>query len=217
VAVSPGISHDSLGTHGAVPVKDTLPGVSVVARFGAGPLHDGRGSAVSVLGSARPSDRLRAYRPRGGRLISTEACALLRARGSRRAALLRARPQEGVRMTATSGPGSRSPTPRCATTTSSCTPPMTLAWRRLARAGRHPWPVHQWRVAKGGGDVREALADRRLARGKFRGGNAAGRSRGRRRRPRAAPGWAGTPWLERIAVMRRMADLISERQMSWRR
>ena len=29
----------------------------------------------------------------------------------------------------------------------------------------------------------------------------------------AAPGWAGTPWLERIAVMRRMADLISERQM----
>jgi 1-pyrroline-5-carboxylate dehydrogenase len=29
----------------------------------------------------------------------------------------------------------------------------------------------------------------------------------------AAPGWARTPWLERIAVMRRMADLISERQM----
>ncbi len=29
----------------------------------------------------------------------------------------------------------------------------------------------------------------------------------------AAPGWAGTPWLERIAIMRRMADLISERQM----
>ncbi len=29
----------------------------------------------------------------------------------------------------------------------------------------------------------------------------------------AAPGWAGTSWLERIAVMRRMADLISERQM----
>jgi 1-pyrroline-5-carboxylate dehydrogenase len=29
----------------------------------------------------------------------------------------------------------------------------------------------------------------------------------------AAPGWARTSWLERIAVMRRMADLISERQM----
>lgn len=29
----------------------------------------------------------------------------------------------------------------------------------------------------------------------------------------AAPGWARTPWLERIAIMRRMADLISERQM----
>ena len=29
----------------------------------------------------------------------------------------------------------------------------------------------------------------------------------------AAPGWAGTPWRERVAVMRRMADLISERQM----
>jgi 1-pyrroline-5-carboxylate dehydrogenase len=29
----------------------------------------------------------------------------------------------------------------------------------------------------------------------------------------AAPGWAATPWLERVAVMRRMADLISERQM----
>jgi 1-pyrroline-5-carboxylate dehydrogenase len=29
----------------------------------------------------------------------------------------------------------------------------------------------------------------------------------------AAPGWARTPWTERIAIMRRMADLISERQM----
>ncbi|MGA3030391.1 MAG: aldehyde dehydrogenase family protein [Candidatus Limnocylindrales bacterium] len=29
----------------------------------------------------------------------------------------------------------------------------------------------------------------------------------------AAPGWARTPWLERVAVMRRMADIISERQM----
>jgi 1-pyrroline-5-carboxylate dehydrogenase len=29
----------------------------------------------------------------------------------------------------------------------------------------------------------------------------------------AAPGWAGTPWRERVAIMRRMADLISERQM----
>jgi 1-pyrroline-5-carboxylate dehydrogenase len=31
----------------------------------------------------------------------------------------------------------------------------------------------------------------------------------------AAPGWARTPWLERVAVMRRMADLISERQMEF--
>jgi 1-pyrroline-5-carboxylate dehydrogenase len=29
----------------------------------------------------------------------------------------------------------------------------------------------------------------------------------------AAPSWARTPWLERIAIMRRMADMISERQM----
>jgi 1-pyrroline-5-carboxylate dehydrogenase len=29
----------------------------------------------------------------------------------------------------------------------------------------------------------------------------------------AAPGWARTPWLERVAVMRRMAEMISERQM----
>ena len=29
----------------------------------------------------------------------------------------------------------------------------------------------------------------------------------------AAPDWARTPWLERIAIMRRMADMISERQM----
>ena len=29
----------------------------------------------------------------------------------------------------------------------------------------------------------------------------------------AAPDWAGTPWRERVAIMRRMADLISERQM----
>jgi 1-pyrroline-5-carboxylate dehydrogenase len=29
----------------------------------------------------------------------------------------------------------------------------------------------------------------------------------------AAPGWAGTSWSERVAIMRRMADLISERQM----
>jgi 1-pyrroline-5-carboxylate dehydrogenase len=29
----------------------------------------------------------------------------------------------------------------------------------------------------------------------------------------AAPGWAHTPWSERVAIMRRMADLISERQM----
>jgi 1-pyrroline-5-carboxylate dehydrogenase len=31
----------------------------------------------------------------------------------------------------------------------------------------------------------------------------------------AAPGWARTPWLERIAIMRRMADMISERQMEF--
>jgi 1-pyrroline-5-carboxylate dehydrogenase len=31
----------------------------------------------------------------------------------------------------------------------------------------------------------------------------------------AAPGWARTPWTERVAVMRRMADLISERQMEF--
>jgi 1-pyrroline-5-carboxylate dehydrogenase len=29
----------------------------------------------------------------------------------------------------------------------------------------------------------------------------------------AAPGWARTPWTERVAIMRHMADLISERQM----
>ena len=29
----------------------------------------------------------------------------------------------------------------------------------------------------------------------------------------ASPGWARTAWLERVAIMRRMADLISERQM----
>src|SRR5450759_1327621 len=29
----------------------------------------------------------------------------------------------------------------------------------------------------------------------------------------AAPGWAGTAWRERVAVMGRMADMISERQM----
>jgi len=29
----------------------------------------------------------------------------------------------------------------------------------------------------------------------------------------AAPGWARTPWPDRVAIMRRMADLISERQM----
>ncbi len=31
----------------------------------------------------------------------------------------------------------------------------------------------------------------------------------------AAPGWAGMPWRERIAIMRRVADLISERQMEY--
>jgi 1-pyrroline-5-carboxylate dehydrogenase len=31
----------------------------------------------------------------------------------------------------------------------------------------------------------------------------------------AAPRWAGTPWRERIAIMRRAADLISERQMEY--
>jgi 1-pyrroline-5-carboxylate dehydrogenase len=31
----------------------------------------------------------------------------------------------------------------------------------------------------------------------------------------AAPGWAGTPWRERVALMRRAADLISERQMEY--
>src|SRR5215210_4331685 len=29
----------------------------------------------------------------------------------------------------------------------------------------------------------------------------------------AFPGWAATPWRERVAIMRRAADLISERQM----
>jgi 1-pyrroline-5-carboxylate dehydrogenase len=31
----------------------------------------------------------------------------------------------------------------------------------------------------------------------------------------AAPEWARTPWLERVAIMRRMADMISERQMEF--
>ena len=31
----------------------------------------------------------------------------------------------------------------------------------------------------------------------------------------AAPGWAGTPWQERVALLRRAADLISERQMEY--
>ncbi len=31
----------------------------------------------------------------------------------------------------------------------------------------------------------------------------------------AAPGWAATPWRERVAIMRRAADLISERQMEY--
>ena len=31
----------------------------------------------------------------------------------------------------------------------------------------------------------------------------------------SAPGWARTPWLERVAIMRRMADLISEHQMEF--
>ncbi|CAN5566893.1 L-glutamate gamma-semialdehyde dehydrogenase [soil metagenome] len=31
----------------------------------------------------------------------------------------------------------------------------------------------------------------------------------------AAPGWAGTPWRERVALLRRAADLISERQMEY--
>jgi 1-pyrroline-5-carboxylate dehydrogenase len=31
----------------------------------------------------------------------------------------------------------------------------------------------------------------------------------------AAPGWAATPWAERVAIMRRAADLISERQMEY--
>ncbi|HWH23423.1 MAG TPA: aldehyde dehydrogenase family protein [Candidatus Limnocylindria bacterium] len=31
----------------------------------------------------------------------------------------------------------------------------------------------------------------------------------------AAPGWAATPWPERIAILRRAADLISERQMEY--
>ena len=31
----------------------------------------------------------------------------------------------------------------------------------------------------------------------------------------AAPGWAATPWQERVALMRRAADLISERQMEY--
>jgi 1-pyrroline-5-carboxylate dehydrogenase len=31
----------------------------------------------------------------------------------------------------------------------------------------------------------------------------------------AAPGWAGTPWRERVALLRRAADMISERQMEY--
>ena len=31
----------------------------------------------------------------------------------------------------------------------------------------------------------------------------------------AAPGWAHTPWQERVAIMRRAADVISERQMEY--
>jgi 1-pyrroline-5-carboxylate dehydrogenase len=69
------------------------------------------------------------------------------------------------------------------------------AWRPAAETFEKRSPIDGslvGRFAKGTRqDVRDAIATARAA----------------------APGWAGTPWLERIAIMRRMADIISERQM----
>jgi len=104
-------------------------------------------------------------------------------------------------MTRRLGPGSRSPTPRCATTTSSCTPPMTLAWRRLRGelGATHGLFINgEWRKAEG------TFAKRSPIDGSLVGSFAAGTRQDVREAVAAAraaaPGWAGNAWLERIAV-----------------
>ena len=67
--------------------------------------------------------------------------------------------------------------------------PRSSAWRLSIAA---TWSVSAWRTASARGmDVQDAIAAAR----------------------EAFPAWSSRPWQERVAILRRVADIISERQM----
>ncbi len=87
-----------------------------------------------------------------------------------------------------------------------------LALARGELGGTHGVYIDgQWRPAKATFEKRSPI-DGSLV-GQFASGTRADVKDAVAAARAAAPGWARTPWLERVAVMRRMADLISERQM----
>ena len=67
------------------------------------------------------------------------------------------------------------------------------------------------------GHLRGPLADRHATSSSGRSRRATARTCRTRSRPRAAPrpAWRHTPWQERLAILRRAAEFISERQMRY--
>ena len=71
-------------------------------------------------------------------------------------------------------------------------------------------------MATGTFEVRSPI-DRDVLVGTFAKGTGADVERAIAAARRAAPAWAATPWQDRLAILRRAAELISERQMALRR
>ena len=69
-----------------------------------------------------------------------------------------------------------------------------------------------WRAGSDAFEVRTPV-DRDVVLGTFATGTAGRHRRRCRRRARAQPAWAATPWRDRLAILRRAAELISDRLM----
>jgi 1-pyrroline-5-carboxylate dehydrogenase len=89
-----------------------------------------------------------------------------------------------------------------------------LARARAALGAQHGNHVGgDWREGGAGSFLVRSPIDRALVVGAFARGTAADARAAIAAARAAQPGWAATPWPDRLAIVRRAADLISERQM----
>ena len=114
--------------------------------------------------------------------------------------------------------GSRSPTPRSGTTTRSCTP-CTRPGVKASEAGlgghHRNYVDGRWVDGRAGTFEVRSPIDSNILLGTFAKGDAQDVRDAIAAARRAQPAWRHTPWQERLTILRRAAELISERQMKY--